>query len=108
MSTIKDIFIPDLGGDTDVDLITPIAILKGDRSDFLDIHTLKLDQGKPLDDSLWYVLRVYDAENRMDETVPKRIAVIDSDLSQFEPLTEEQRIQIANGLIGKTSWSDNR
>ena len=98
----------DVYNDTDVDLITPIATLKGDRSDFLHIHTLKLEQAKRLDDSLWYVLRVYDAKNRMDETVPKRIAVIDSDVNRFEPLADEQRIQIANSLIGKTSLNNQR
>ena len=97
-----------LYNDTDVDLITPLATVSGDRSNFLDIHTLKLDQGKLLDESLWYVLRVYDEENRIDETVPKRIAVTDSDLDLFEPLTGEQRKQIANSLIGKNSLNHQR
>ena len=63
-------------------------------------------QDTKLDDSLWYVLRVYDEQSRMDETVPKRIAVVDADLNGLEPLTDEQRTQIANSLIGKTSLSN--
>ncbi|MGH1538648.1 MAG: OmpA family protein, partial [Gammaproteobacteria bacterium] len=98
----------DVYNDSDFDLIKPIATIKGDRNDFLAIHTLSFNQGIKLDDTLWYVLRVYDEENRMDETIPKRIAVVDSDLNGLEPLTEEQRIQIANSLIGKTSLSNQR
>ncbi len=98
----------DVYNDSDFDLINPIATIKGDRNNFLQIHTLSFNQGILLEKSLWYVLRVYDAENRMDETVPKRIAVIDDNLNGFEPLTEEQRIQIANGLIGKSSLNNQR
>ena len=98
----------DIYNDSDTDLIQPIATINGDRQDFLNTHTLRLNKTGKLDESLWYVLRVFDAENRMDETVPKRIAVVDADLNRFEPLTEEQRIQIANSLIGKTSLSKQR
>jgi hypothetical protein len=94
--------------DSDIDLVHPIANVKGDRNNFLNIHSLNFEKGIKLDDSLWYVLRVYDEQNRMDETVPKRIAVVNDGLNNLEPLTEEQRIQIANSLIGKTSLINQR
>ena len=98
----------DIYNDSDFDLINPIASFKGDQNNFFAIHTLSFNQGSKLDNTLWYVLRVYDDENRMDETVPKRIAVIDSDLNGYESLTEKQKLQIANGLIGKSSLNYQR
>jgi len=94
--------------DSDIDLVKPVKTLKGDRKNFWDIHTLNIENAANLDQTLWYVLRVYDAENRMDETVPKRLAIVDSSLTHFEPITDEQRLQIANSMIGKTSLRNQR
>ena len=98
----------DIYNDSDFDLVKPLTTIKGDRNNFLNIHYLSFEQGAKLDNALWYVLRVYDSENRMDETVPKRIAVINSTLHGYEPITDEQRIVIANSLIGKSSLNNQR
>ena len=94
--------------DSDIDLIYPIKKISGDRNNFLEIHEFNLDAETEIDDSLWYVLRVYDAKGRMDETIPKHLAVISDELAGIEPLTEEEKILIRNSLIGKNSLNNQR
>ncbi len=97
-----------LYNDSDIDLITPIVKVTGDRNNFLQIHKIKIQPEVKLDKSLWYVLRVYDSQGRYDETVPKHLAVIDTNLDGYEEATEQQHQQIKNSLIGKSSLSEQR
>ncbi len=94
--------------DSDVDLIYPIAKVSGERSNFLAIHELQLDASTKLDDSLWYVLRVHDSKGRMDETVPKHLAVVDAELAGMEPISEEQQRELSRSIVGKNSLSNQR
>ena len=97
--------------DRDRDLIKPIAELKGNTFTFTepvewnasDIQKLNLE----VDDSLVYVLKVYDVDGRMDETAPRPLAVINDKLANLEEratliTSEDEEQDTINAIFGES------
>ncbi len=64
--------------DNNVDIVDPIAVIKGDATNLNSTHkweASELSAREKRADSLWYVLRVFDSEGRQDSTLAKRLAV---------------------------------
>ncbi|MFK7816797.1 MAG: OmpA family protein [Gammaproteobacteria bacterium] len=98
--------------DRDRDLVRPIAKLNGNSIGFADpvewsaseIQKLDLE----VDDTLVYVLKVYDAQGRMDETAPHTLAVINDKLAELEEREtlfsrEDEEQNSINTIFGESS-----
>lgn len=64
----------------DVDLVRPLAMLSGEHLGFVGSHrwegAMEPGAGLRVNQELLYVLRVYDAEGRMDETTPRALRLV--------------------------------
>ncbi len=92
----------------DRDLINPIEVIKGKKFAFTD--TVEW-QAQLLDEkyfkageSLYYVLRVFDKDGRMDETVPLPITVADEELIRVNQRTlERDNKEVALASYGESN-----
>ncbi len=92
----------------DRDLIKPIATQSGDRFAFTDtvewqaqlVDEKYFEEGE----SLFYVLRVFDKQGRMDETIPRALTVTDELIIKVERRElKEEREEVALASYGESN-----
>ena len=92
--------------DEDIDHVNPVTVITGKREDLMNLHTwMASDLGaKELDnEALWYVLKVYDAKGRFDETAAKRLAIVSTSLEGVSVRNEIDNQALANSMYTQNS-----
>jgi len=95
--------------DNNVDIVNPVAVIKGDATDLNKIHQWNASELSARDirePALWYVLRVFDSEGRHDSTTAKRLAISSDAVPGVGEQENVDHEELARSIFAKSSLSN--
>ena len=92
--------------ESNVDIVEPIAVIKGNADNLNSTHqwnASELSAREMRENSLWYVLRVFDSEGRQDSTLAKRLAITSTTIPGVGSQIEVDHDALARSIYSQSS-----